>query len=133
MAVEGSERYIEDRIPADAVPPVFEVTHADGWCSVTGGVVYRGEAIEGLAGAYLYGDFCKPELHALVLVDGEVAEERTLGRPVRGGPTRDQPSRPSQRESSISLAEARSGGSDLRATAVETPRRPPRTTPLVGV
>jgi hypothetical protein len=34
-----------------------EYTHADG-CSVTGGFVYRGDDIPGLAGTYFYGDFC---------------------------------------------------------------------------
>jgi glucose/arabinose dehydrogenase len=37
--------------------PQVEYTHASG-CSVTGGFVYRGSAIPGLAGNYFYGDFC---------------------------------------------------------------------------
>jgi len=39
------------------VPPVAEYDHDTG-CSVTGGMVYRGTAISGLDGTYLYGDFC---------------------------------------------------------------------------
>ena len=39
------------------VPPVAEYGH-DAGCSVTGGMVYRGTAISGLDGTYLYGDFC---------------------------------------------------------------------------
>ena len=38
--------------------PVFEYDHNDG-CSVTGGEVYRGMAYPGLAGTYLFGDFCE--------------------------------------------------------------------------
>ena len=38
--------------------PLAEYPHVDGRCSVTGGYVYRGSAIPGLAGTYLYGDFC---------------------------------------------------------------------------
>lgn len=37
--------------------PQVEYTHGNE-CSVTGGLVYRGSAIPGLAGRYFYGDFC---------------------------------------------------------------------------
>lgn len=39
--------------------PAIEIAHGDaGTCSVTGGVVYRGEEIPELDGHYLYSDFC---------------------------------------------------------------------------
>jgi glucose/arabinose dehydrogenase len=38
--------------------PVLTYGHTDGNCSITGGYVYRGGAIPGLAGVYLFGDFC---------------------------------------------------------------------------
>lgn len=39
--------------------PTLEVPHTDaGTCSITGGVVYRGEAIPELEGHYLFSDFC---------------------------------------------------------------------------
>ena len=42
-------------------PPLFEYDN-HGWgsdaCSVIGGFVYRGTAINGLQGAYIFGDFC---------------------------------------------------------------------------
>ncbi|HEX5826408.1 MAG TPA: PQQ-dependent sugar dehydrogenase, partial [Candidatus Limnocylindrales bacterium] len=44
--------------------PVAEYPHADG-CSVIGGVVYRGDTIPALRGAYLFGDFCSGKLWAL--------------------------------------------------------------------
>ncbi|MEX2252141.1 MAG: PQQ-dependent sugar dehydrogenase [Acidimicrobiia bacterium] len=49
--------------------PQIEYTHADG-CSVTGGFVYRGSAIPGLAGTYFYGDFCAGRIHSLVYEEG---------------------------------------------------------------
>ena len=76
---EGSEVYDESRVAEGTVPPVFEMRHADGWCSVTGGVVYRGENIPDLQGAYLFGDYCLPGLHGLTLEDGGVTAQRELG------------------------------------------------------
>jgi glucose/arabinose dehydrogenase len=44
--------------------PVTEYPHADG-CSVIGGVVYHGDAIPALRGAYLFGDYCSGKLWAI--------------------------------------------------------------------
>jgi glucose/arabinose dehydrogenase len=44
--------------------PVTEYPHADG-CSVIGGVVYRGQAIPSLRGAYLFSDYCSGTLWAI--------------------------------------------------------------------
>ncbi|MGH8873056.1 MAG: PQQ-dependent sugar dehydrogenase [Acidimicrobiia bacterium] len=53
--------------------PQVEYTHAEG-CSVTGGFVYRGSAIPGLAGTYFYGDFCAGRIHSLVYDGGIVSK-----------------------------------------------------------
>ena len=37
--------------------PVFEYGHDQG-CSVTGGVLYRGQALPAFQGVYVFGDFC---------------------------------------------------------------------------
>lgn len=44
--------------------PVLEYAHDKGRCSIIGGYVYRGRAVPGLAGQYLYGDYCSGELFA---------------------------------------------------------------------
>jgi len=41
---------------AGFVPPIVDYTHSDGNC-VTGGYVYRGDAIPDLQGTYFYADF----------------------------------------------------------------------------
>jgi glucose/arabinose dehydrogenase len=38
--------------------PLVDYGRAGGACSVTGGYVYRGSAIDGLQGHYLYSDYC---------------------------------------------------------------------------
>ena len=43
---------------ASSEPPVFEYSHDDGSCSVTGGYVYRGRAIAALRGMYVFTDYC---------------------------------------------------------------------------
>jgi glucose/arabinose dehydrogenase len=45
------------------VGPVAEYTHSQG-CSITGGYVYRGTALAGLAGTYFYSDFCEGTLRS---------------------------------------------------------------------
>jgi glucose/arabinose dehydrogenase len=62
--------------PPGAVPPVYEYSHTDG-CSVTGGVVYRGAAIPGLGGAFLFTDYCHGTIRALRASGGETTEEHT--------------------------------------------------------
>jgi glucose/arabinose dehydrogenase len=42
--------------PADAVPPVFAYYRAEVGPAAIGGRVYRGTAIPGLAGAYVFAD-----------------------------------------------------------------------------
>jgi glucose/arabinose dehydrogenase len=38
--------------------PILDYTHDNGACSVTGGYVYRGQAIPAVQGTYFYADFC---------------------------------------------------------------------------
>ncbi len=59
--------------PEDTVPPVAQYNHNLG-CAVTGGVVYRGEAVPALAGHYLFSDICGGQLWALPPGGGDVVE-----------------------------------------------------------
>lgn len=77
--MEGDQVFSGDGPPEGHVPPTFTYPRADGACAVTGGYVYRGTAIPALRGAYVYGDFCKGEVRALVTSGGEVVDEQPLG------------------------------------------------------
>ena len=79
---EGLHAFTGDEPPNHA-DPVWEYSQDDG-CSVTGGYVYRGTAIEDLYGAYVFGDYCTSRLWALQISRGEV-EFHELGAEVFGG------------------------------------------------
>jgi glucose/arabinose dehydrogenase len=79
--MEGSHPYNDGSEPDGAVLPVYEYAHGDdeGGCSITGGVVYRGTAIEGLQGAYLFADYCTGIMRAVrIASDKSVSEERSF-------------------------------------------------------
>jgi glucose/arabinose dehydrogenase len=65
--------------PSGFVPPIFTYRHPQGF-SVTGGFVYRGTAIPGLCGAYLYADYVSKRLWALRTRDGRVVTQAELLR-----------------------------------------------------
>jgi len=49
---------------ATMLDPVTSLTRAEGW-SITGGVVYRGSALAGFTGTYVFGDFGSTALYAV--------------------------------------------------------------------
>lgn len=65
------------------LPPVFEYAHEAGRCSITGGYVYRGNALPELKGVYLFGDFCSGEIMAVRVSGGEVVDSWVYGSGVR--------------------------------------------------
>jgi glucose/arabinose dehydrogenase len=74
---EGRARY-EDKEPNPEgmlVAPVAVYSHDEG-CSVTGGLVYRGTRIPGLAGRYFYGDYCSGTVWSFRLRDGKANVRR---------------------------------------------------------
>ncbi|MCL4559687.1 MAG: PQQ-dependent sugar dehydrogenase [Chloroflexi bacterium] len=38
--------------------PVFEYSHSEGGCAISGGYVYRGQELPAWQGVYLFGDYC---------------------------------------------------------------------------
>lgn len=64
--MEGAHCHNPDPCSSDGLtPPDWEYSHDDGDRSITGGYVYRGHAIPGLTGVYLYGDFVSGRLWGL--------------------------------------------------------------------
>ena len=56
-AMEGMHVFNQNVSADNPVMPVTEYDHSEG-CSITGGYVYRGEAIPELEATYLYSDYC---------------------------------------------------------------------------
>ena len=55
------------------VLPIVEYSHSEG-CSVTGGVVYRGQQYPRLQGLYLYGDYCSGTIWGLKVTSTAVQQ-----------------------------------------------------------
>jgi glucose/arabinose dehydrogenase len=77
---EGRRRNFDEPAPGH-VPPVLELSHDAGNCSVTGGSVVRDRALAGLYGRYVYADLCKGQLRAVRLRPGRATGDRALGLP----------------------------------------------------
>jgi glucose/arabinose dehydrogenase len=56
--------------------PVHDYARTGGFCSVTGGFVYRGSAIPSVQGHYFYSDFCKGNLSSFRFSDGGASDFR---------------------------------------------------------
>jgi glucose/arabinose dehydrogenase len=74
---EGAHAF-RDRESSGLVDPIYELSHDDGACSVTGGFVYRGRAIPALRGQYVLTDYCRGELLALMRGGASRAQVRDL-------------------------------------------------------
>lgn len=65
--MEGNHPYEGGTNPPGGVLPIFEYSHGEGGCSVTGGYRYRGAAIPDLVGSYLFADYCLEGVRGLQL------------------------------------------------------------------
>ncbi|MEM9563136.1 MAG: PQQ-dependent sugar dehydrogenase [Actinomycetota bacterium] len=88
--MEGDQPFDGGSPPAGHVGPIYTYGR-DAGCSVTGGYVYRGSAIQALDGVYLFSDFCSGEIVGVdrlgdgsVLV-GDVVTDRGVGSVVSFG------------------------------------------------
>ncbi|WP_181849424.1 sorbosone dehydrogenase family protein [Streptomyces parvulus] len=81
--MEGTHPFRGGTEPANHVPPVHEYDRTGLGCSVTGGYVYRGQAVADLVGQYVYSDYCDGTLRSLEIENGQVTAEHDLG--VSGG------------------------------------------------
>ncbi|MFH9396281.1 PQQ-dependent sugar dehydrogenase [Streptomyces sp. NPDC017413] len=82
-SMEGTHPFRGGTEPANHVPPVHEYDRTGLGCSVTGGYVYRGDALPDLRGRYVFSDYCDGTLRTLQLENGEVTGVGDLG--VSGG------------------------------------------------
>ncbi|MEV7912084.1 PQQ-dependent sugar dehydrogenase [Streptomyces griseus] len=78
-SMEGTHPFRGGTEPANHVPPVHEYDRTGLGCSVTGGFVYRGEALPDLQGSYVFSDYCDGTLRTLRMADGEVTGVGDLG------------------------------------------------------
>jgi glucose/arabinose dehydrogenase len=62
---EGTSCFSGDCDDAGLVAPIFEYEQGNGDRSITGGYVYRGDAINSLQEKYIYGDFVSGRIWAL--------------------------------------------------------------------
>jgi len=65
--------------------PVLDYDHSGGACSVTGGYVYRGQAIPALRGTYFYADYCAGWVRSFRWSGGAVTEPREWAALAPGG------------------------------------------------
>lgn len=74
--MEGTECYAGPGCStAGLTLPVLEYDHGEG-CSVTGGMVYRGDALPVLNGHYFYADFCRGWIRSFRLENGSPRDQR---------------------------------------------------------
>ncbi len=81
---EGFEPFNNDVAPdtrSTEAEPSFTYPHTAGACSITGGVVYRGDLIEDLWGWYVYADYCTGVMSAFNHVTNMSVELATVNFP----------------------------------------------------
>ena len=75
---EGTRRNTEGESAPGHVPPVLELTHDAGNCSITGGYVVRDRRVPSLVGRYVYGDYCVGRIRSARLRAGSATGDRAV-------------------------------------------------------
>ena len=70
--------------PGATVEPVLEQDRSTGFCAIIGGVVVRDPSLTDLAGRYVYGDNCQPQMRSAVLAKPRATDDKALGVSVDG-------------------------------------------------
>jgi glucose/arabinose dehydrogenase len=83
-AWEGRARFEQKATPTGRVVFPIEVYSHGAGCSVTGGVVYRGNAVPDARGRYFYGDYCSGTIWSLRVVNGRATDVRRESFRVEG-------------------------------------------------
>jgi glucose/arabinose dehydrogenase len=76
---EGFHPFNGGAQPPGGTDPLLEASHADGYCALIGGYLYRGSAIPALTGAYVFGDLCQSNLVGAVRNGSTVGQQQELG------------------------------------------------------
>ena len=77
---EGLHPYNSPLPSPGEVEPVLEEAHSAGWSAIIGGYVYRGSAIPGLQGTYIFGDACRTSVVGVSeSAGGAVGAQHDLG------------------------------------------------------
>lgn len=80
-AFEGTHRFNDDEKADSSVKPVFEYSHSDGNCSVSGSAVATTQNMPTRKGWYFFGDFCSGRVTALhIATDGKVRTETVTSK-----------------------------------------------------
>ena len=70
---EGRARYAAGESAPGHVRPVIVRSHANGSCSITGGLVVRDPRLASLRGRYVWGDFCASRIESARLSAGRAS------------------------------------------------------------
>lgn len=81
--MEGDQCNVDNAKCAGLTRPIYTYDHNLG-CSITGGYVYRGEAIPKLDGRYFFADYCTGGVGSLRYADGAVLDVAAPGSQFEG-------------------------------------------------
>ena len=77
---EGDRCFAPPCDPAGKIPPQYQRTHGDGWCSIIAGQTYRGQCYPDIVGKHFLTDYCDPELVAVTRSGANIVPESPTAR-----------------------------------------------------